>query len=413
MKTCPPRHHSQRSVRTTVAILGCAALVTVSACSGSSSGGAAKSTASDAKSTSAPPASTGSSASSTSTGSSGSTGVAAEVAQLEKPVTSYTLPSTPINTKSLSGKTIYYIPITQQASSFKVVGDAVTAALAKVGMKTQICDGAANPTSISACVNQAVGAGAAGIIMDAIPYVLAANALSRAQAKGVPVVVTDQLADPSHPAGAKLGYVPGPGPQMLAASAKWIIADSGGKAVVVANQVSDNPSSIAFMASALSVFKTECPGCKVVVNKVAQSNFQLVAPSTSSAVLKTPGVNYVLAEYDNFLQPTAAGVQQAGKAASVKLVSTAAVLSSLQAMAKGKAPAADVGQDLAFQGWSDVDAILRLALKKPVPKYSDPYRLLTRNNIHSIVLTQAAFESGKWFGPADFATKFAALWKAS
>lgn len=330
-----------------------------------------------------------------------------------KPAASYSLPTKTINPKPLSGKTIYYIPISQQVAAFKVVGDAMTTALAKVGVKLQVCDGAANPNSISACVNQAVGAGAAGIVMDAIPYVLAANALSRAQAKGVPVLITDQLKDPGHPAGAKLGYVPGPGSAMLAASAKWIIADSGGKAVVVANQVSDNPSSVAFMASALAAFKTECPGCKVTVNKVTEADFQLVAPSTSSAILKTPGVNYVLAEFDNFLQPTAAGVQQSGKAASVKLVSTAATLGSLQAMARGKAPAADVGQDLAFQGWSDTDAILRLALKQPVPQYADPYRLFTAKNIHDIDLSQASFASGKWFGPADFSTKFAALWKVS
>ncbi len=409
-------------------ILCCTALA-VSACSSASSTGASStppvtpstssSTTAGTGSPSSSPTGTGSpSDSPTGTGSpssspTGPSSGATDIAQISQPVTSYTVPADPVDTKSLAGKTVYYIPISQQAPAFAIVEAAMKEALAKVDMKLQVCDGAANPSSISACINQAVGAGAAGIVLDAIPVVLAANAASSAQAKGVPVLVTDQLEDPAHPAGAKFGYVTGPGKEMLEASARWIIADSGGKAIIVANQVSDNPSSIAFMEDALAVFKNECPGCTVAVNKVTQSNFNLVSPSTSAAILKTPGVNYVLAEFDNYVQATAAGIQQAGKASSIKLVSTAATFNSLQAMAGGQGPAADVGQDMTFQGWSDTDAILRLAAGKQVPTYTDPYRLFTRSNVKDLKLTQAAAESGEWFGPADFRAKFEALWKAS
>ena len=335
------------------------------------------------------------------------------MARLSKPVTSYVLPTASIDPKGLAGKTVYYIPISQQAPAFKTVSDAMTAALAKVGMKLQICDGAANPSSIGACINQAVGASAAGIVMDSIPYALAASALAGAQSKGVPVLVTDQLPDPAHPASAKLGYLPGPATAMLEVAARAIIVGSGGKAVVVLNEVNDNVSSVAYAEKAVAVFKNECPGCKVTVNKISSANFQLVAPSTSSAVLKTPGVNYALAEYDLFLRATSDGIKQAGKAASIKLASTAANLDSLQAMSKGQGPAIEVGQSLAFQGWADTDAILRLALGKAVPAYDIPYRLFTTANISSIKATPAAAASGEWFGPADYPAKFTSLWKAS
>ena len=416
-------HRDRRFISGSVSILSCAALTALTACSSSSSsGGAGPTSGSMSGSMSGSPSGQISASGSTpppiasqpaSSQPAGSTSTAAEVARLSKPVTSYVLPTASIDPKRLAGKTVYYIPISQQAPAFKAVSDAMTEALAKVGMKLQICDGAANPSSVSACVNQAVGASAAGIVMDSIPYGLAASALSSAQSKGVPVLITDQLPDPGHPASTKLGYLPGPATAMLEVAARSIIVGSGGKAVVVINEVNDNPSSVAYVDKAVAVFKNECSGCKITINKISSANFQLVAPSTSSAVLKTPGVDYVLAEYDLFLQPTADGIKQSGKAASIKLVSTAANLSSLQAMSKGQGPAAEVGQSLAFQGWADTDAILRLALGKPAPTYDIPYRLFTADNIHSIQATPAASASGEWFGPADYPAKFTALWKAS
>jgi ABC-type sugar transport system substrate-binding protein len=389
-----PRARRPRAVAATSSALLCALAMTLAACGsdddpsdGSSSGASgAGSTASAASS---------------------------KLDVVMQPVDGYTLPTDPVDASSLSGKTVYYIPITQQTPAFKVTSDAMTEALDAVGMKLQICDGAANPSSTSACVAQAVGAGAAGIVTDSIPYGFAANALSDAQAQGVPVLITDQLEDPDHPAGDDLAYLPGPGIAMLEAIARWVIEDSGGKAVVVANEVTDNPSAIAYMEAAVKVFEDECPDCTVEVNKISAANFPQVAPATSAAIAKTPGTNYVLSEFDAFLQPTFGGIQATGQGASIKLVSTAATLSSFQAMAKGQPPVADVGQSLPFQGWSDADAILRLILKQPVPEYDIPIRLFSADNVGDIDLTEDASASGEWFGPTDFTDQYKSLWGVS
>ena len=396
--------------RSTIAMtLLCSAAVALTGCSSSSSNSDTSPSSNSVTSGSA-----GTPGSSTTTSSAADAGqVAADVARLSKPVTSYTVPSDAIDVKPLRGRTIYYIPIIQQAPTFEAISEAMDKALDAAGLKLQICDGKANPSSISGCINQAVGARAAGIVLDSIPYGFAANALAAAQAKGVPVLVADQLLDPAHPASATLGYLPGHAQQMVETIAKWIIVESRGKAVVVINEVTDNPSSVTYVEKAQSVFHSACPGCTVKINKISSANFQLIAPSTSSAILKTPGVNYVISEYDNFLQPTGGGVQQAGKAASVKIVSTSATLSSIQAMAKGQGPTADVGQSSPFQGWANADAILRLALKEPVPTYDIPYRLFTADNIHSIKATSAAEASGEWFGPTTFPAQFKAIWKSS
>ena len=146
---------------------------------------------------------------------------------------------------------------------------------------------------------------------------------------------------------------------------------------------------------------------------MSSSNFSLIAPSTSSVLLKTPGVGYVVSEFDQYLQPTLGGVQQAGKAATIKGVSGAAQLSGLQMLAKKNFLYADVGQASAYQGWADADAVLRMMTGTSgakLPTYTIPIRLFTRDNISDIKLTAAAQASGEWFAPSTYTQSFLKLW---
>ncbi|WP_232794144.1 MULTISPECIES: sugar ABC transporter substrate-binding protein [Pseudofrankia] len=339
---------------------------------------------------------------------------AAIVSELSQPRPAYPVPTTPLgDVAQLRGKVVYFIPITRQAPQLNVTGKALTEALGSVGIEVQTCDGKANPSDISACVNQATGARAGAIITDSIPYALAANSFAAAQAKDIPVLITDQIPDPAHPAGPKLGYLEGSGTKGLLAIADWIIADSGGKATVVINVATDTASTQAYVAAAQKEFSARCPGCKVTLNRISSANFQLIAPSTSSAILSTPGVNYVVSEFEVYLQPTFAGVQQSGRAAAVKGVSTAAQINGLQMLAAGTFLHMDVGQAAAYQGWADADAALRMMLGKELPSYDIPIRIFTRDNIKDISVTTAAEASGEWYGPADFPAKFKTLWGLS
>jgi ribose transport system substrate-binding protein len=348
-------------------------------------------------------------------GSSASTGALAdEVAKMSAPLDSFPVPTEPITgVDALKGKTVYYIPLTQQAPAFTVTAAALAEALGTVGVKSQVCDGGANPSAISACINQAVGARAAGIVTDAIPYVMAANALDAAQKAGVPVLVADQIPDGAHPAGPTLAYQEGAGTEMLEAVSKWIVVNSKGTAKVVLNMATDNPSSIQYAKAGEKVLTEQCPGCKVTVNQVTAANFSLISSSTSSAILKTPGVNYVISEFDNYLQPTIGGVQQSGKTAAVKGVSSAATLASLKMVKDQNFLHAEAAQALPYQGWTLADAIMRLALKQKVLDLEVPFRLFTRDNIADVTLTEQAESSGEWFGPVGFKDQFRTTWGLS
>jgi ribose transport system substrate-binding protein len=337
-----------------------------------------------------------------------SSSLADEVATLTKPLSAYPVPTDPIDGVSgLRGKVVYYIPVSSQAPAFGVTGTALTAAAKAAGMRVQICDGKGTPTAIAACISQATDAKAGAIVADSVAYALAAHAFDAARAADIPVVINNQLPDPTHPADKTLAYIQGGGTQMDQALATWVSLDSQGKANVLINQSVDGPSPAAYVAAAKKVYAHDCGGCKVTLNQVSSANFSLVPSSTSAALLKDSGIGYVESQFEQYLQVTQAGIQQTGR--TVKLVVGAAELGSLKAVANGTVAAA-AGQADAYQGWVDLDAALRLMLGKTLPEYTIPVRLFTKDTMNDVSLDAHADATGGWFGPATFTTDFTKLW---
>jgi len=336
--------------------------------------------------------------------------VVADVEAASQAQDSFEVPSEPVDVSDWEGKTVYYVPITAQISVFQVYGEKIGEALESAGADLQICDGGSNPSQISGCIDQAVGASAAAIITDNVPYGMAANSLDGARAAGIPVLIANQIPDPAFPADDSLAYVEGPATEMITSVADWIIADSDGKATVVLQKVTDNPSTIAWADAAEQELDERCPDCTVVVNEVSASNFPLIPSSTSSALLANPDARYVLAEFEHFVQPTLGGVQQSPNAAQIRIVSSAATLTGLQMLADGGQLHADAGQNFAYQGWATADALFRLTAGQEIPEYDYSFRLFTQDNIDDLDLSDEGQASGSWYGPTDFADDFAALW---
>jgi len=337
-------------------------------------------------------------------------GLAGEVAALDKPLGSYSLPTDAIkDVSSLAGRTIYYIPITLQAPQFASTQKEITTAAKAAGLKVQVCDGKGTPTDINACVAQATSAKAGAIVTDAIPYGLAASSLDAAQKAKIPVVINSQVIDDQHPASSTLAYVgEDAGSDQQVALAKWTTLDSNGKAGVLINQNTDGPSQAVFVSAGKKVFSSDCPDCKVTINEVSSANFSLVPSSTSAALLKDPNITYVESQFEQFLQPTQAGIQSASKT-GVKVTTGAAELSSLKALQGGQIQAA-AGQDSSYQAWADVDAVLRMMLGSQAPDYKIPVRLFTKDSVADLKLTEDALASGEWFGPTTFTDDFKKLW---
>jgi ribose transport system substrate-binding protein len=333
------------------------------------------------------------------------------VAKLEATTSSYPVPTASVpGVSKLKGRTVFYIPLLQDVPTFAVAAQTMKAALTRAGLKLQVCDGQAQPTAVAACVQQAVGAGAAGIVLDAIPYGMAYSALNAAVAKGVPVLVADQVPQPaSTPNTDRVSYLPGAQDQ-ASQIAWWTIADSGGKANGIIAEEIDNPSSIAAVTDSLAIYKKYCPACVITVKQISASTTALEAAAASSNLQTHPDATYYYTEFEDSLQPAIQGIQQDGKASAISLSVGAGTVNGLGLLKSGSLVKAVVVVDEAYEGWALTDQILRMATgTAPVPA-TIPTRLFTEQNIGTIQVTTADQASGVWFGSTSFENDFAKLW---
>jgi ribose transport system substrate-binding protein len=336
------------------------------------------------------------------------------VTQLEATTAAYPVPTASVSGVSdFKGHTVYYIPLDAHIPGFVVTAQTMKVALAKAGLQFQECDGQGTPSTIASCVSHAAGAGAAGIILDAVPYGMAQNALDGAKSKGVPIIIADQYPPPGTVNSNQVAYVPGVVDQP-SQIAWWLIADSKGSAHAIISEEADSPSSIAYVQNSLPIYRQYCPGCNVVVKQITatETNPQLQA-AVSSYLQTNPGVQYFYTEFEDSLQPTLAGIQQAGKSSSVGLAVAGGSVNGLGLLKNGQVVKAVVAVDQAYAGWALTDEILRMMTKSGPVAETFPSRLFTSQNIGSIQVTPAAQASGVWFGDSSYQSEFAQLWGAS
>ena len=379
-----------------------AAAALLAACSSSSSSTTGTTSGTSSASTSA---------SATSPADAGVALAQATVAKLEATTSSYPVPTASVpGVSKLKGRTVFYIPLLQDVPTFAVAAQTMKAALTRAGLKLQVCDGQAQPTAVAACVQQAVGAGAAGIVLDAIPYGMAYSALNAAVAKGVPVLVADQVPQPaSTPNTDHVSYLPGAQDQAIQI-AWWTIADSNGKAHGIIAEEIDNPSSIAAVTDSLAIYKKYCPACVITVKQISASTTALEAAAASSNLQTHPDATYYYTEFEDSLQPTIQGIQQDGKASAISLSVGAGTVNGLGLLKSGPLVKAVVVVDEAYEGWALTDQILRMASGIAPVQETIPTRLFTEQNIGTIQITTADQASGVWFGNTSFEDDFAKLW---
>jgi len=393
-------HRSKRWIAP-VAVLAATAVMAGCSSSSSSSG--------SAPSSSAP--STSATASATTAASSGVAKAAAMVAQLSAVTAKYPVPTTPVSgVSALKGKTVYYVPLVAAIPGFAATAVALKGSLAKAGLKLQVCDGQGNPSAIAACVGQATGAGAAGIILDAAPYGMAENALNGAKAKGIPIIIADQYPPAASTVNTDaVTYVPGVVDQP-SQIAWWTIADSKGSANAIIAQEVDSPSSKQYVTNSLSVYSQYCPSCKITLKTITASTNALLASATSANILANPNATYYYTEFEDSLQPTIQGIQQSART-NISLSVAGGSTDGLGLLKSGSSVVkAVVTVDEAYAAWALTDEILRMATKSPPVAETYVSRLFTTQNIGTIQVTPAAENSGAWFGDTSYQSEFAQLW---
>ncbi|HEX4397422.1 MAG TPA: substrate-binding domain-containing protein [Trebonia sp.] len=332
------------------------------------------------------------------------------VAQLEGTTSSYPVPTADVpGVSKFAGKTVFYIPLDAHIPGFVVTAATMKTALTKAGLKFQECDGQGNPSAIASCVSQAQGVNAAGIVLDAIPYGMAQNALDGAKAKGIPIIVTDQYSQGAQSTN-QVAYVQGVVDQP-SQIAYWLIASSGGKASAIIGEEEDSPSSIAYVQNALPIFKQDCPDCHIVVKPITASmSDQQITAAVTSNVQTDPTAQYYYTEFEDSLQDTVSGIQAAGKASSVGIAVAGGSVNGLGLLKSGQLVKAVVAVDQPYAGWALTDEILRMMTKSGPVTETFPSRLFDAVNIGSVQVTSAAQDSGAWFGDDSYQASFEKLW---
>lgn len=350
--------------------------------------------------------------------SSGGTTDAGAIAAAQEQVEKYSgivdgfMPTDPLSDPSaLSGKSVVYIPAVAQLPFFATSYEAVKAAFAEVGMKADICDGAANPATTSACLDQALNSGAAGVIMDAISPEIAQESFDKVVASGMPVV----LGNIPTPAGSP-DNVATVGPDTTLAvslAADAVIVDSEGAANVVTVRFIDSPVTEEWHDNgALPAFADSCPGCKVTTVDIKTPDMASLPAKIAAKLLADPSVDYLLPSLAPAVVSTTQGATDAGRE-GMPLASTATTVSDLQQIAAEGGLFASVGWDVVRTSWYEADVVMRKILGQDVDatQYVSPVRVFTADNIGDLDVSQAGWDSSNWFGGAGYQDEFRALWK--
>jgi ribose transport system substrate-binding protein len=312
----------------------------------------------------------------------------------------------------LSGKTVYYIPLSLQVSAFTNQLAGLKDALSKVGATVKSCDGQFSPTGVAQCINQAVGARASAVVTSSVSYTMASTAFAQLAKAGIPALLAGT--EPAAGAPSDIHFISSTWYQVPEAqlAAQAVIADSGGKANVLYLRQTDNATALKMANAGIDEIKSACSGCTVTTVDVQAPQVTQAASIVSGALLKNPSINYVVPETDNWASGAVTGVQNANATSRVKVASTTGVLGSLQLLKSSPLFIADAGTSARYVGWALADAAIRMMSGQATPtSYPPLIRIFTKANIGSLDLTPAAETSGAWYGsPAAYTAGFEKFW---
>ena len=330
----------------------------------------------------------------------------AAVDKARQPSNTFVAPGAALDAKTYKGASVWYVSLSQAIPVLAIEQNGIKQAADALGMSLHICDGKFQPALAAGCINAAVSAGAKGIFTDSVTLASVSTAVTNATQHKVPILAMSAIGTNSK----DVAFFTNGDEMSEAIAAQWIIADSKGKAQVLMSSVQDDSGARNDISSGSAPQFAKCSGCKTVIASYTSSTVPSVPSIVSSTLLSHRNLNYGLPQFDFLVPLFKSGVQTAGFTAKMKVVSTNAVLSSMQ-LVKSGGQAADVGSNRNYSGWAAMDSMLRLLKGMPVSTTSTvPQRVFDSKNIASITLTDAAAGTGEWWGPLTYQKDFQKLW---
>jgi len=291
--------------------------------------------------------------------------------------------------RRLRGKRLFEIPITSEVPFVAAVQNGMKQAAAEVGAELVVFPNRGKPSEWAQGIRTAIARKADAILLLAQDPRLLGPQIRQAEKAGIPVVVLrttgEQEPCQGGAGGRALGTtcIPGPFERAGRLEADFVIADSGGKADTVVVTSKDAPSTAPLVRGLKDEFTRRCRGCKLRFVDVPFPDWATkLRTEVQSALVRDPGVDYVIPIYDSMSQfavPAIVGSRRAGRVKISTFNGTPFVLRMLQ---EKDVVAMDAGEDLAWIGWASMDqAFRKIAGQRPVRSENTPLRVFDDRNV--------------------------------
>ena len=185
--------------------------------------------------------------------------------------------------------------------------------------------------------------------------------------------------------GASLATTCVPGPFELAGrlEANAVIAQSGGRADVLVITSDDARSTRPLVRGLRSELATRCPACKIRTVDVPIPDWATgIRTEVQSALVRDPGINYVIPIYDSMSQFAIPAIAAGGASGRVKVDTFNGTPFVLKLLQSHDVVAMDAGESLAWVGWASMDQVFRvLAGEAPASSEHTPIRVFDSTNV--------------------------------
>jgi ribose transport system substrate-binding protein len=313
-----------------------------------------------------------------------------EVEEAKKPVTEFNGPAK--SPPPAKGKTVYVISCSPDTEGCQRDVSGALEAVEEMGWTAKRLDTKGAPEEFVASMEQAMNAGADGIIAASFPLEAIAQPLKEAESKGIPVV-TMIAGNENSEAGAnfKGGYfaeIGADGTEQGRQAADWIISQTKGKATIGILNTPEFP----ILGARIEGFKEkfeECPECSIKqeVNVPLVKLASEATSATANFLQANPDVNFLFPTYDGMALFAAPAIKSVGDEGKVYMVAIDGNKPNLAAIEKEESQSASVVAPHEWIGWAAVDEINRAFAGEPVaPEWQPggggiPSKLLDKTNL--------------------------------
>ncbi|HEY2055552.1 MAG TPA: sugar ABC transporter substrate-binding protein [Solirubrobacterales bacterium] len=310
------------------------------------------------------------------------------------------LATEPVTPKA--GSTIFHVACDLSLEGCANQAKGLKSAVEAIGFKYEQCNGGSSSETISSCFKNAVNAHPAVIIPNGIGIEGAGEGFAAAKKAGIPIVGMF-TGDPNGAEGVATEVAGETCPEEGEAAAKWVIADSEGKANVVFVGTQTYTCNKQRQEGFMNAMKT-CPECKASTLTFSIATMQSSLPQQLQAELQSnTEVEYIVGTFDAVSLAAAEAIRQAGKTESIQVGGFDANGPNLEMIRNDEIQKFDVTSGTTEPGWVAADAAARVINgEKLEPSTPVTTVMVTAGNIEQIGEAYA--------GAEGFEEQFKELW---